>query len=278
MSSARPPEGASSVAEEPRSAKAAPVRRSEILNGRFDALTLDQTVAAVFDALGAGVRGWVCTVNVATLMVMRRNAALQSFVDRALLVVADGQPLVWCAPLFGGRLPERVTGIDLIDALCTRAAAEGRGVYLLGATPRRLGRALARLRRRHPRLRIDGADGYFTAAEAPARAAAIRASGASLLLVGMGTPRQEGFIETHWAQLGVGIAIGVGGSFDVLAGVRVRAHPWIGRVGLEWLVRLVQEPARLLPRYLVTNSMFCVLIGNRMVLRLKHRISRDCDA
>jgi len=243
--------------------------RVPILNGHFDPLTSCETVDAVFDALHAGQRGWLCTVNVATLMTMRKDRTLQSFVDRALWVVADGQPLVWCAPLFGGRLPERVAGIDLIDLLCRRAVAEGKGIYLLGAKPRLVRNAMEALRRRHPGLRVDGSDGYFSAAESSARADAIRASGASLLFVGMGSPRQEAFIAEHWERLGAGVAIGVGGSFDVLGGARYRAHPWIGNAGLEWLVRLAQEPRRLFPRYLATNSMFCLLIANTLLTRLK---------
>lgn len=246
-------------------------RRVSILNGRFDPLTRAGTVDAVFAAIAAGTRGWLCTVNVSTLMTMREDPALQSFVDRAALVVADGQPLVWTARLFGGRLPERVTGIDLIGALCERARADGRGVFLLGATAEVMAEALARLRGCHPGLRIDGADGYFDDAGAAARADAVRASGASLLLVGMGSPRQERFIDGQWERLGVGMAIGVGGSFDVIAGVRIRAHPWIGRLGLEWLVRLAQEPRRLMRRYVVTNTMFCVLIARTLVARLRSR-------
>ena len=241
--------------------------RVAILNAVFDPLTREATVRAIFDALDAGRRGWLCTVNVATLMMMRDSRWLQSFVDRAAVVVADGQPLVWCAPLFGGRLPERVTGIDLIDALCARAAADGRAVYCLGAQIDLLGATLAHLRARHPGLRVTGADGYFGPEDAAARADAVRTSGADLLLVGMGSPRQEHFIDTHWERLGVGMAIGVGGSFDVLGGARYRAHPWIGRLGLEWLVRLLQEPRRLARRYLVTNTMFCLLIAQTLLGR-----------
>ena len=241
--------------------------RVRIFDTRFDALTLDETIDAVFTLLNSRGRGWLCTVNVATLMMMRKDPALRSFVDRARLVVADGQPLVWCSSLFGGRLPERVAGIELIDALCARAALEGRGVYLLGAKAALLVRATTALQARHPTLRLNGADGYFTVTEAAQRADAIRASGASLLLVGMGVPRQESFIDAQWDRLGVGMAIGVGGSFDVIAGARFRAPRWVRRIGLEWLVRLVQEPMRLLPRYAVTNSVFCMLLAQRLIAR-----------
>jgi N-acetylglucosaminyldiphosphoundecaprenol N-acetyl-beta-D-mannosaminyltransferase len=244
-------------------------RRTVVLNGTFDALTFDEAVDAIFEALRTGDRGWVCTVNVATLMAMRRDAKLQSFVERALLVVPDGQPIVWCARLFGGRLPERVTGIDLVEALCRRAAAEGRHVYLLGSTPPLVTRAVARLRQRHPASIVDGSDGHFPLEQSAERAEAIRSRAIDLLFVGMGTPRQERYIEANWDQLGVGVAMGVGGSLDVLAGARLRARPWMGRAGLEWLARMAQEPWRLTPRYLVTNTMFCLLIGRALLMHAK---------
>jgi N-acetylglucosaminyldiphosphoundecaprenol N-acetyl-beta-D-mannosaminyltransferase len=246
-------------------------QRIAVLNGRFDPLTLEGAVDAVFAAINKGERGWLCTVNVATLMTMRSDRRLQAFVDRASWVVADGQPLVWCARLFGTPLPERVAGIDLLDALCRRAAEEKKRVYLLGTTARLLERTRANLRRRHPGLEVEGSSGFFTREEWPARAEAIRASGASLLSVGMGTPRQEFFIAEQWDRLGAAVAIGVGGSFDVIAGARFRAHPWMGKLGLEWTARLVQEPRRLFLRYLVTNTMFCLLVARSLAVRLIRR-------
>lgn len=100
------------------------------------------------------------------------------------------------------------------------------------------------------------------------RADVIRAAGTDILFVAMGVPRQEEFIEEHWDRLGVGIAIGVGGSFDVLAGLRARAPNWVQRIGMEWFYRLIQEPRRLFVRYLVTNSQFVCLVAAAM-LRIK---------
>ena len=249
--------------------------RVPILNGMFDALTAQETVEFVFEALNSSARGWLCTVNVTTLIAMRHDVALQSFVNSALLVVADGQPLVWCAPLFGGRLPERVAGIDLMDLLCHRAAKEGKGVYLLGARDHVVKKAMQNLRDRHPGLKISGSDGYFAASESKTRANKIHASGASLLFVGMGTPRQEAFIKEHWEALGVGVAVGVGGSFEVTSGARFRAPRWVRQVGMEWLIRLVQEPRRLLPRYFKANSLFCLLIGRATASRFRRQIDTN---
>jgi N-acetylglucosaminyldiphosphoundecaprenol N-acetyl-beta-D-mannosaminyltransferase len=234
--------------------------RVRYLNGQFDALTLAQSVDAVFGLLAAGQRGWLCTVNVAMLMMMRADARLQRFTDRAALVVADGQPLVWSARWLSAGLPERVAGIDLLVAVCARAAREGKRVYFLGAAPGVAATAARRLQERYPGLQIDSADGYFGPAEAAARAERVRASGAEILFVGMGVPRQESFIEEQWHRLRVGMAVGVGGSFDVLAGLRARAPRWMQRSGLEWSFRLAQEPGRLFERYWATNRQFIWLV------------------
>lgn len=230
------------------------------LNADFDPLTLAQTVDGVFRHIDSGSHGWLCTVNVSILMMMRSDQRLQNFVDRASLVVADGQPIVWCAPWFGPALPERVTGVDLVDAICERAAHSGKRIYLMGATSEIVTKLAQRLRERHPTLSVDFADGYFTRDEAAERADRIRAAGTDILFVGMGVPRQEIFIEEQWDRLGVGMAIGVGGSFDVLAGLRARAPAWVQKIGMEWFYRLIQEPRRLFVRYLVTNSQFVWLV------------------
>lgn len=236
------------------------MKRARILNATFDPLTLSETVDAAFEMLVAKKRGWLATVNVSILMMMRSDKRLQGFVDRAALVVADGQPLVWCSRWLGQGLPERVTGVDLVDVMCQRAAAEGKRVFLLGGRPATVKKLAGKLAAKHVNLQFDFADGYFGRDEAAARVALIRASRADILLVGMGVPLQEYFLDEHWDRLGVGVAIAVGGSFDVLAGQRARAPRWVQNVGLEWLFRLVQEPRRLFARYLVTNTRFVCLL------------------
>lgn len=229
----------------------------QILNCKINAATMAGAVDWARDWIYTGRRGYVCTVNVAILMMMRSDASLRAFVDRASLIVADGQPLLWASQLQGDPLPERVTGIDLIDELCALAAKEGFGVYFLGAKRAVIETAADRLAARHPGLQVCGvADGYFDPDEGSSRARAIAESGARILVVGMGVPRQEQFIENHWDELGVELAIPVGGSFDVIAGATRRAPVWLQRIGMEWFFRLMQEPRRLWKRYLVTNTQF----------------------
>ena len=136
----------------------------------------------------------------------------------------------------------------------------GKRVYLLGATQSVVSTLAQRLRERHKGLQIAFSDGYFSPQESRARAEMIRSSGADILLVGMGVPRQEIFLEEELEHSGASIGIGVGGSFDVLAGLRKRAPLWVQNLGFEWLYRLVQEPRRLFARYFVTNCQFIWLL------------------
>jgi N-acetylglucosaminyldiphosphoundecaprenol N-acetyl-beta-D-mannosaminyltransferase len=240
-----------------------PVR---LLNAEFHPLTLEGTVDLVFRRIEAGERGSLCTVNVAILMMMREDPRLQRFVDAAAIVVADGEPLIWSSRAMARALPERVTGVDLVEGLCARAAREGAGVYLLGAERSVVDQVAAGLTQRHHGLVLSGVeDGYFGPEQAAERAQAVADSGAKILVVAMGVPKQEYFLQDHWQRLGVPFAIGVGGSFDVLAGLRVRAPELVQRAGMEWAFRLVQEPRRLWKRYLVTNSQFLYLMSRELI-------------
>jgi N-acetylglucosaminyldiphosphoundecaprenol N-acetyl-beta-D-mannosaminyltransferase len=242
--------------------RARPPKPACILNGAFDAISADQVVDDILQTIDAGNRGVLCTVNVSILMMMRSNPRLQRFVDDARWTVADGQPLVWASHLGRTTIPERVTGCDLLALLCARAARDRIGVYFLGASAAIVRKAVDVLRKKHPGLDVRGcADGYFGPDEAPDRARAVAQSGAQLLFVAMGVPRQEYFIEEQWDRLGANVVIGVGGSLDVIAGLRKRAPRLVQSLGLEWTYRLVQEPRRLFRRYLVTNSQFVGLIA-----------------
>jgi N-acetylglucosaminyldiphosphoundecaprenol N-acetyl-beta-D-mannosaminyltransferase len=241
-----------------------------ILNGRFDRLLAQQVVDQIVQVIRTGQRGTLCTVNVAVLMMMRSNARLQRFVEGSRWTVADGQPIIWVSRLGESPLPERVTGIDLIDRLCARAAQEKIGVYFLGADNETVHTTAAVLHNRYPDLDMRGcANGYFDSGEALDRARAVAASRAEILFVAMGVPRQEYFIEEQRGNFGANVVIGVGGSFDVIAGARKRAPACIQRLGLEWAFRLIQEPRRLFKRYLVTNSQFIGLITRTLITHLR---------
>lgn len=239
-----------------------------ILNAAFDCVSIAQIAESVDEHVRNGQRGWICTVNVSYLMIMRSHPELQAHVDAAFLTIADGQPIVWASRLLGPRLPERAAGVDVMVRLCDTASLRGYSVFLLGSTEANVAAAADFLRSRHPGLVIHTHCGYFRDCDADAVADRIRNSGATMLFVGMGVPRQELFINRQWGRLGVAVAMGVGGSFDVLSGTLTRAPYWMQKCGLEWTHRLRQEPVRLLRRYLVTGGQFAALMACSLMMRL----------
>lgn len=234
--------------------------RSTLFGLALDPLTMDQVVARCAGAVRTRQRLLVGVVNAAKIVKMRRDPRLRDSLLECDLLLADGQSVVWAAGLLGSPLPERVAGIDLFERLLDLADREARSVYLLGATPQVLALLCERLTARWPGLRIVGArDGYYPPAEAPDIAAEIRASGADMLFLGMSSPKKEVFLAEHGAALAVPVLHGVGGSFDVVAGITRRAPLRWQRCGMEWLYRLLQEPGRLGRRYLTTNCGFAWL-------------------
>jgi N-acetylglucosaminyldiphosphoundecaprenol N-acetyl-beta-D-mannosaminyltransferase len=229
------------------------MKRILIFNYWVDALTAKEMAKAAVDLIANGQRGWISNFNANVILQAGSNPRLAAYIKAAALVFADGQPIVWCARLFGGRLPERVAGIDFIPHLCSAAQDQGLGVYLLGGSDEVITDVAKRLSKEFPRLRLEHANGYFLPEDVPARVEAIKNSGCQILIVAMGIPLQEQFIADNWEHLGAAIAMGVGGSFDVMTGKINRAPKALQNAGLEWLYRLIQEPRRLFVRTLSMN-------------------------
>jgi N-acetylglucosaminyldiphosphoundecaprenol N-acetyl-beta-D-mannosaminyltransferase len=222
-----------------------------------DAVTLEQAVAWAEGRIAARAVSRIGAVNAAKLVKLERDPALARAVAGCDLVVADGMSVVWAARLLTGVRLARVAGIDLMEALLERASRRGYRVYFLGARAEVLERMLAVLRETHPGLVVAGSHhGYFTPADEPRLVQEIRESGADLLFVAMGTPAKELWVDRNAARAAVPLCMGVGGSFDVLAGVVKRAPRRMQDAGLEWLYRLAQEPRRLWRRYLTTGVVF----------------------
>ncbi|MDJ0732752.1 MAG: WecB/TagA/CpsF family glycosyltransferase [Nostocaceae cyanobacterium] len=233
------------------------MNKVQILNCSYDPLTFEQTLDWVIKWIKTGQKGYIATVNVAISMMMRSNQSLQQFVEKASLVVADGKPIIWASKLLYPSLPERVTGVDLVDGLAAIAQKEGFRVFLLGSEAEVIEQVAKTLQQKYPQLNLCGFHhGYFSSAQASELVKTIKENKSQILIVGMGVPRQENFIKENWSELGVNLAIGVGGSFQVIAGKKKRAPLWMQQVGMEWLYRLLQEPGRLWKRYLITNSQF----------------------
>ncbi len=219
------------------------MRRVTVLGVPFDPLRMEEAVERVTGLVQAGGPHLVVTGNPELVVAASRLPELLETVRGAAVVVADGIGVVWAARRLGTPLPERVPGVELMEALCARAAQRGWSVFLLGGLPGVAAQAAEALLRRWPSLRVAGTHhGYFSD-DAPVVELVAR-SGAHLLFCGLGSPRQELWLARHLHRLGVRVAMGVGGSLDVLAGRTPRAPAWVRRLHLEWLYRLSREPRR----------------------------------
>jgi N-acetylglucosaminyldiphosphoundecaprenol N-acetyl-beta-D-mannosaminyltransferase len=230
---------------------------------------LDETIAAADQAIERRLTLHHVCINVAKFVAMRSDAELDRDVRASHLVSVDGMGILWGARIIGVRVPERVAGIDLMEGVFALCAKKGYRPYLLGAKDEVLQQAMAKARSRWPGLQIAGSHhGYFAEAEERTIVAAIRASHADCLFIGMPTPRKERFMARHRDALAVPFIMGVGGAFDVLAGKVQRAPRLVQAIGMEWLFRTLQEPKRLAPRYITSNAAFAVIMAKAMMTKL----------
>jgi len=242
--------------------------RHHFLGCPVDVLTMDETVELARAAMRGRYRLHHTALNVAKLVNMRRNPLLAADVAASDMITMDGMGIVWGAKLLGLPTKYRVCGIDLFTELLSVCARENLKPFFLGATPSVLQAAVERIRLAHPRIQIAGIrDGYFPAEREQEVVEEIRTSGADCLFIGMPTPKKERFLAAYRDEIGVPFVMGVGGSFDVLAGQVRRAPGAIQKVGLEWAYRLLQEPSRLWWRYTETNAIFAGLLARAMLHR-----------
>ena len=249
----------------PRSGRRRPARgRVDVLGVPVDAVGHEEAVDRVLAAVESGGFCQVCTVNLQFLVTARRRPEVARILSGAELNVADGAPVLWLSHLLGHRLPERVAGSDLVPSIAAHAEWSGARLFLLGGRGGVTQAAAAELRRRHPRLQVSGTlePPLASLSEMPDDeiVARIREAGADILLVGFGHPKQDLWIAANRHRLPVSVAIGVGGSFDLIAGRLNRAPAWARRSGLEWLYRLVQEPRRLAVRYATCAAWLVVVL------------------
>jgi N-acetylglucosaminyldiphosphoundecaprenol N-acetyl-beta-D-mannosaminyltransferase len=245
------------------------VNRIDVMGCAVDDLTLEETLRVVEGFIAEGTPHQHVVVNVDKLLKARRDPELRRIINRCDLVNADGMPVVWASRLLGTPLKERVAGIDLFEALVARAAEKGWRPYFLGAREEIVQRVAGLYRARYPTLDIAGhRNGYWNREDDEAVATAIREARADLLFVAISSPRKEEFLARWQGHMRVPFAMGVGGSFDVVAGLTSRAPVWMQKSGLEWFYRFLQEPRRMFRRYFVQGMAFFPLLGAALARRL----------
>jgi len=204
----------------------------------------------------------VVTPDSSALVRAQYDPELMNILQSADLVTADGAGVVWMAKVMGLPLWERVSGVDLMDHICELAAEKGYSIYLLGAAPGVAEAAAAKLQERHPGLEVAGAmHGYFAQDEEPQVVCRIAQAKPDILFVALGVPKQEKWIHRHLDELSVPVAIGVGGSLDVISGRLKRAPLLMQRWGLEWLWRALREPSRL-PKLVALPKFVWMALGD----------------
>ena len=211
----------------------------------------------------------IATVNPEFVMAAGRDPIFSVVLERAALCMPDGVGLLWAARWLGHRLPERVTGSDGVPLIAERAAEKGWRLFFLGAAPGVAEQTAAILSARYPGLQVAGTyAGSPVAEEEEAIVGRVNAANADILLVAYGAPKQDKWIARNLPRLRVGVAMGVGGSFDFISGKAVRAPTWMRRLGLEWLHRLMREPWRWRRMVALPRFALAVLVAGR---RPSHR-------
>ena len=250
------------------------IKRAELLGLSFDPVTMDAAVERCLAFCGdPRTSHTVVTANASHLCMMRRNPELARSCQAAQLIVADGMSVVWALRASGQPAPERVAGVDLMARLLAAAGQHRLRVYFLGARREVVAALVESARAQYPGIEIAGfRDGYFGSDSHPDIIEEIRHSGAHMLFIGMPSPFKEVWCERHRERLNVPVIVGVGGSFDVLAGFIKRAPRWAQAAGLEWLWRLLMEPRKLWKRYLTTNCEFIWLSGREILARRLDRM------
>lgn len=242
--------------------------RIPFMNTYLDVVNIGEVVDSVFSAIESGMKLHLVFINALKISEIRRNLQLGQSINNAELILADGMPIVWAAKyFFGYPRVSRVNGTDLFERLLVEAASRGKRVFLMGSTEEILARLKIKLRADYPTLIIAGArNGYFTDHENESIIREINESNSDILFVGISSPRKELWVSKHKYEISTPVIQGVGGSFDVVAGVVPRAPRWLQAVGLEWLFRVIQEPRRMFLRYLNSNSVFLYMVIKYVIL------------
>ncbi len=235
--------------------------RTSILGVEINALTMAEAISAFQRLIARGTPSLALAANVDVCMKIQRDEELRKIFRSADLVFVDGTPMMWAARFLGCPFPERVSGSDFVPAFCTTAAREGHAVFLLGGAPGIAEAARRSLQYRYPGLRIVGAYGPPIGVDQEERGNTrivklVRQARPDVLFTAFGCPKQEKWLFRFRDELQVPISMGVGSTFDYLAGRLRRAPRWMQRAGIEWTYRLIQEPRRLWKRYLIEDLPF----------------------
>ncbi len=243
--------------------------RYNFLNTNVDNLSMNETLAKIEHAVDNGKQLLHVGVNASHIVAVQKDLELRKNINEADIINVDGQPVVWASKILNKPLKERVSGIDLMINLVELAHKKEYKIFFFGAKEEIVKEVVNRYTNEYSEKIIAGyRNGYFAKEEEQSIAHQIASSGANILFVGISSPIKENFlVENREILKKVNLIMGVGGSFDVVAGLVKRAPLWMQKSGLEWFYRLIQEPKRMWKRYLVGNSKFIALVFKEKFFR-----------
>ena len=243
--------------------------RFDVLGCKISMANAQAAMEAITDRIKSGEGGYVCFSNVHTVVTSKNDASLRDSTNDSFLSLPDGKPLSVYANLKGYADVKQVAGPDFMPYFLK--SAKGIKHYFYGSTPEALEKLVTNFSELYPQAIIVGAYSppfrELTAAESEKNIENITKSGADVIWIGLGAPKQEYWMTEHWQQLKPAILMGVGAAFDFHAGIKSRAPEWMRRNGLEWFHRLCSEPGRLWKRYLITNTKFVFYILSDALFR-----------
>ena len=230
-----------------------------ILGINISAVDTAATLATIEEFVRSGRPHMVVTADSSAVVLAQKDRELREIINAADLVTPDSVGILWAARRFGTPLPERVSGVDIVEFLCDRAARSGYRVFLLGAAPGTAEAAAKTLQQKYPGLIVAGTHhGFFRPEDSASVIERIREAKPDILFVAMGIPLQEKWIHRHLEELQVPVSMGVGGTFDIVSGRVKRAPKWIRQHGLEWFFRLANNPRKI--RKCLTLPVFVLMV------------------
>ena len=245
------------------------MKKVELFECNVASTTMDETLVAIEEIIKRKIPTQHVVINASKVVLMDKDEKLKEIISQCPIINADGQSIVWASKFLGNPLPERVAGIDLMERLVKLSAEKGYRIYFFGAKEEVVLNVVHYYKEKYKGLNIAGyRNGYFSDDDIPEIAEDMKKSKADILLVAFSSPKKEYWLYDNMKKIDIPFCMGVGGSFDIVAGITKRAPLWMQKLGLEWFYRFLQEPRRMWKRYLVGNTKFI-----KIVLREKRKTS-----
>lgn len=235
-------------------------------------LTMKESLNEIEEIIDNKIPTQHVVINASKVVLMNKDEKIRNIIRKCKMINADGQSIVWASKFFKKKLPERVAGIDLMENLIKLSAEKGYSIYFFGAKEEVVNKVVDIYRNKYNNLKIAGyRNGYFEDSDIPNIINHMKSSKADIMFVAFSSPKKEYWLADYMKYIEIPFCMGVGGSFDVVAGKTKRAPIFMQKMGLEWFYRFLQEPRRMWKRYLIGNLTFI-----KLTIQEKRKALKKC--